>query len=1020
MSEATAKPPWTGWKGYLAALLAVGAALLVRLPLDAVLGSRRPYLTLFGGVAIAAWLSRWKAASVAALLGFVAAYALFVAPHYGSDPWPAPLVEFAGFAFSAGLIVAFGDAMHRARDRAERETRERRAGEFSERRRSELLRVTLASIGDAVVTTDAHGRVVGSNRVAQELTGWSEDQAVGQPLESVLRILDERTRQPVADLAERALSEGEVVHAVGQTLLVARSGEERAIEARAAPLRGPEGDVPGCVIAFRDVTERRSAERELWSGREELRITLSSIGDGVIVTDTGARVRSINAEAERLTGWSAQAAVGRAVEEVFRIVEEDTDEPVASPVARVLELGTVLGLANHTILIARDGRRTPIDDSAAPIREQNGPVQGVVLVFRDVAERRAAQRAQAQLASIVQYSADAIFTKDLDGIVQSWNAGAEQLFGYSGAEIIGKPITIIIPEDRRDEERMILARLRSGQPIERVETIRMAKNGRQIPVLISVSPLRDTDGRVIGAAKIIHDISDIVAAREALLASERRFRSMADIAPVLIWVSGADGGRTWFNRQWLEFVGRPIERELGQGWFENVHPDDAARCRETYARAFETRTPFSLAYRSKRRDGEYRWLLDNGIPRFGSRGEFSGYVGSCVDITEQKEAERALEEVDRRKDEFLAILSHELRNPLAPIRVAVSLLRRIAPPDPQLQELRETIDRQTLQLTRLLDDLLDVNRIASGKIVLRKVRASLGMAVSSALESVRPNLDERGHELVLAVPPEPIYVQGDPARLAQVFTNLLDNAAKYTEGRGRITLSVSSEGPQAVVRVADTGIGISAHQTTRIFEMFAQVAPPTEGGPGGLGVGLALARKLVELHGGTVEAHSAGLGRGSEFVVRLPRATEPREAARGPLDRAEVRPERRARRILVADDNVDSARMFTLALQALGYDVRTAHDGLASVQAAESFAPDVAFLDIGMPKLNGYDVARALRKRFGRDIALVAITGWGQDEDKRRAVEAGFDFHLTKPVDFEVVERLLQVQAHPGLPPPEL
>jgi PAS domain S-box-containing protein len=524
---------------------------------------------------------------------------------------------------------------------------------------------------------------------------------------------------------------------------------------------------------------------------------------------------------------------------------------------------------------------------------------------------------------------------------------------------------------------------------------------------------------VVGAAKIIHDITDIVAAREALLASERRFRSMADVAPVLIWVSGTDGLRTWFNRQWLEFVGRAVERELGEGWAENIHPDDAARWRETYATSFETRTPFSLSYRLRRRDGEYRWLLDNGIPRFDSRGDFSGFVGSCVDITEQKEAERALEEVDRRKDEFLAILSHELRNPLAPIRVAVSLLRRIGPPDPKLQELRETIDRQTMQLTRLLDDLLDVNRIASGKIVLRKVRTSLGLAVSSALEAVRSHIDARGHELVLVVPPEPIHVHGDLARLAQIFANLLDNAVKYTPGKGRITLTVSSEDKQAVVSVKDTGIGISAHQTTRIFDMFAQVASPIEGGNGGLGVGLALARKLVELHGGTIEVHSPGLGRGSEFIVRLPRIPESRSTARGQEELPAADAERRARRILVADDNVDSARMLTIALEALGYQVRTAHDGLASIQAAEAFAPDVAFLDIGMPKLNGYDVARALRARFGRDIALVAITGWGQDEDKRRAVEAGFDYHLTKPVDFEVVERLLLVQAQPGPAEPE-
>jgi PAS domain S-box-containing protein len=840
--------------------------------LNPVLEDRLPYLTLFGGIALAIWLSRWKQAALAALLGYAAA-------HYFSDAEDTSIAYLAaglaGYALSAGFIISFGEAMHRARERAEREVRKRHEAEESERRQKEQLRVTLASIGDGVITTDSEGRLTALNAVAAALTGWSADEVLGKPLDSV-----------------------------------------------------------------------------------------------------------------------------------FRIVNEETGEPMENPVEKVLRLGTVIGLGNHTVLVSKDGSRVPIDDSAAPIREQDGPLHGVVLVFRDVSAQRAAQRARARLASIVESSGDAILTKDLDGVIQSWNRSAERLFGHSTDEILGKPITLIVPPELAHEETEILARLRAGQPLERLETVRVVKDGRRIPVLISVSPLRDDDGRVIGASTIIHDMTEVVAAREVLRTSEERFRVMADSAPVLIWMSGPDKRRTWFNKQWLDFVGRPMEKELGDGWAESVHPDDYSRCLETHVTSSDAREPFSTTYRLRRHDGEYRFLLENGVPRHGSEGEFLGYIGSCLDITERQRAEAALQEADRRKEEFLAVLSHELRNPLAPIRMAVGMLHRIDPPEPKLQELRDTIERQTVQLTRLLDDLLDVSRIASGKIAIGKECVSLSLAITSAVEAVRPLIDLHGHELRVNAPAEPIYIQGDVARLSQIIANLLNNAAKYTEKGSRIEMTVAREGGEAVIRVKDPGIGISPDQIPRIFEMFAQVDPTLERGQGGLGVGLALTKTLVELHGGRIEAKSAGLGKGSEFIVRLPALPAP------PAPRPERRREAGAvssvgRRILIADDNEDSARMLAAALRLLGHEVRMTHDGKATLEAADSFTPAMAILDIGMPKMNGYEVARELRARFGERITLVAITGWGKEEDKRRAGEAGFHHHLTKPVALDALERLL-------------
>ena len=739
--------------------------------------------------------------------------------------------------------------------------------------------------------------------------------------------------------------------------------------------------------------------------RELLRVTLASIGDAVIVTDHGGRVRSLNPEAERITGWSQRDALGKPISDVFHIVNEYTGEAIESPVVKALRLGRVVGLANHTVLIAKNGTRTAIDDSAAPIREDGAPLHGVVLVFRDVTQERVAQRAHAHLAAIVQYSGDAIITKNLDGVVQSWNASAEKLFGYSADEIVGKSITILLPPELLHEEAEILARLRAGEPSERMETERITKDGRRLFVSISVSPLRDRDGSIVGASKIVHDITDRKVAEAALRENEVRFRSMADAAPVLIWVSDRDKLCTWFNRQWLEFVGRTMEQEIGNGWADNVHPEDYQQCLDTYVASFDARRSFTMIYRLRRHDGVWRWMLDNGIPRHDSSGQFAGYIGSCVDITPQREAEEKLREADRRKDEFLAILSHELRNPLAPIAIAADLLRRKPTQDPEERTLRDVIARQTTQLTRLLDDLLDVNRIRSGKIVLRRERTDLGSAVNRAVESVAPQFAAKKQDLTIDLPEEPVFVNADPTRIAQVAANLLGNASKFTPARGSIALRLSRQDGDAVLSVKDSGIGLNQDQIPHIFDMFAQVEPALGKTEGGLGVGLALTRMLVDQHGGTIDVKSEGAGRGSEFIVRLPALESP---AAQPADSSPVDAQPGRYRVLVADDNVDSALMLSEALRQLGHDVRATHDGIATLEVARSFAPQVAFLDIGMPRMNGYDVGKQLREEFGDRIMLVAVTGWGQEADRRRAREASFDHHLVKPVDLRAIEKLLE------------
>jgi PAS domain S-box-containing protein len=513
-----------------------------------------------------------------------------------------------------------------------------------------------------------------------------------------------------------------------------------------------------CIALWRREAEARArSARAIEAEKELFRITIASIGDAVITTDPEGRVTSLNAVAEELTGWKRTEAVSHPLDRVFVIVNEDTREPVENPALRALREGIIVGLANHTVLIGRDGTDRPIDDSAAPIRDSAGVVRGAVLVFRD--------------------------------------------------------------------------------------------------------------------------------------------------------------------------------------------------------------------------------------------------------ITERKRTEAALRDADRRKDEFMAVLAHELRNPLAPLQNAAAILRSEADAKPEVRRAIDIIGRQTGQMARLVDDLLDVSRITRGAISLRKRPMDLSQAVADAIEGVRPALEQRGHRLTVSLPDRPVLLEADPMRVTQVLLNLLHNAVKFTHPAGRIDLAGAVVGSVVVIRLRDTGIGISPEHMETVFDMFAQGDGAPGGAHGGLGVGLALARGLVQLHAGSLTAKSDGAGHGSEFTVELPLATT--SAGTGAPARADGAPppaQRGARRVLVVDDNVDAAESLAELVRLSGHTVRTAHDGREALGLATSFAPDLVLLDIGLPGMNGFDVAREIRQMpRGDTVVLVAVTGWGQEDVRRRSAEAGFNHHLTKPIDLDAL-----------------
>jgi len=451
-------------------------------------------------------------------------------------------------------------------------------------------------------------------------------------------------------------------------------------------------------------------------------------------------------------------------------------------------------------------------------------------------------------------------------------------------------------------------------------------------------------------------------------------------------------------------VGRDFAEAIRILWPEDV----AASVIKEFRNTLDTGQPYySHDYVHPRADIDgveaYEWQLHRLTLPDGTYGVVCYYY----DSTELRQAEESLRDANRRKDEFLAMLAHELRNPLAAIRNGVQILLRPDNDGDTARLASEIVDRQVRHLIRQVDDLLDVSRISRGIIELRKERTDLVAVVQHAIEAIRPHCDQLGHELIVMMPTQPLYVHGDGVRLAQVLGNLLSNACKFTDKGGRVQLALEREGEHAVIRVTDSGIGIAAEELFRIFDIFAQVDTTLERTRDGLGLGLALVKNLVEMHDGKVEARSDGLGKGSEFVLRLPLVAAPTEPATKPTpapDTISVR-----RRVLVVDDNRDSADSLAMLLTLMGHEVDTAHDGIEAIEKAETFRADIILLDIGMPRLNGYEAARRLRELHPRnDLTLVALTGWGQAEDRRLSDEAGFDAHLVKPLDFGELSKLLK------------
>jgi PAS domain S-box-containing protein len=627
--------------------------------------------------------------------------------------------------------------------------------------------------------------------------------------------------------------------------------------------------------------------------------------------------------------------------------------------------------------------------------------------------------AKAYLAAIVDSSDDAIISKNLEGIITSWNAAAERMYGYTAAEAIGKSIYIIIPPERQYEEKEIIERLRQGEKINHFETIRRSKDGRMVQVSITVSPIFDRHGRIIGASKTARDITERKRHQEELDSQRQWFEVTlasigdaviaTDIHMKIVYLNAVAEKLTGWKHQ--EALGRPIDEV-----FTIINEDSRLPVVHPLYDVIKTGAIHGLANHTMliSKDGTEYSIEDAAAPIRLPDGRLIGAVLVFHDIGDRRTLEKELKrkaetlaEKDRRKDEFLAMLAHELRNPLAPISNALHIARKKILSEETKEEALDMASKQVTHMVRLLDDLLDVSRITHGKISLQLECLDICETIKQAIDTASPIINKRHHTLQMHIPGYAIWVMGDSIRLTQLFGNLLHNAAKYTNDGGLIALDVQEDGKHVEVRIKDNGIGIAADQLPYIFDMFTQVDSSLERSFGGLGIGLTLVKSIAELHGASIEAHSQGKDKGTEFIVKLPIV----EKGRRPLGKTVAKHDEPSAsyRILVVDDNEASAKTLGWMMESMGHTVELSFTAKAALAKAEIFKPEVILLDIGMPDMNGYELCRKMRQDpLLKNAVFIAQTGWGQEQHLQRSKEAGFDFHLTKPISFDTLQRQLK------------
>ena len=801
-------------------------------------------------------------------------------------------------------------------------------------------------------------------------------------------------------------------------------GEYRWTVGRALPVRDDAGRIVRWLGTCTEIHEHKENQAALHDARLRQDAALVAADIGTWNYDIRADRLYADRNLAAIFGATDATAVGGALAQYLDAIHPEDLERTRAAIAASIATGQAFE-CRYRVRAADGGWRHVLARAKITLDEagQAAWMPGIVLDITRQQEAEDALRAsETRFRRLVDSNVIGILRYRLDGTIVDANQSFLDMLGYTRTDLEHGQLSssLLTPPEWVEANDRVMAQLRRTGRMDNHIKEYYRKDGSRVGVQMGATMLDEgaVDDSAEGIAYVV-DISPIRDAQLALARSEAQFRALADNIPQLAWMTEADGRVSWHNSRWYEYTGTTPEENCGPDWKKVHHPDHVDAMVAKYLGHIRRGVVWEDTFPLRCRDGSYRWFLSRAVPLRDEAGVIQRWFGTNTDITEQREAAEALREADQRKDEFLAMLAHELRNPLAPIAAAADFLT-IGTPDPaRLREVTAVIARQASHMTGLIDDLLDVSRVTRGQVSLNRAPVGIAALLAEAVEQVRPLVSAKGHSLALhfaddALPADDLQVNGDRKRLVQVFANLLGNAARYTPGGGRIDLRVAVHGGEVEIDVLDNGIGMSAHLLARAFELFSQGERSADRSQGGLGIGLALARSLVELHGGRIAAASDGPGQGSRFSVTLPclrrqaHAGAPHVGA--PASTATAGAD--ALRVLIVDDNIDAAQILAMYIEALGHRAEVSHSPSQALEHVRGARPDLCVLDIGLPEFDGYELAVRLRALPGcRDLPLVALSGYGQAEDKQKAVAAGFDRHVVKPIQGDDVMALLAAAA---------
>ncbi len=886
----------------------------------------------------------------------------------------------------------------------------RKQAEEELRKNEERYRLLADNVPDIIYSLNKAGEISTINSPALERFGYSLQDSIGSPF---LNFVHPEDHEIVINSFIQAQQEQRKLTQGLKFRIAAKNGVVYWFELNSKAHYDSEGRYTGEDGVLREITARKLAEDAVRKSEESLAITLHSIGDGVISTDIDGLIVNINPVAEKLCGWDLKDALGKPLPEVFTIINAETRQTVANPVKKVLESGAIVGLANHTVLISREGIEYQIADSAAPIRNKDGKISGVVLVFSDVTERYAVEMAlkesEERFKALHNASFGGIAIHDKGKILEC-NLGLSEMTGYSYDELVGMDGLMLIAPDSRD---LVLNNILASYE-KPYEAIGMRKNGELFPLLIEARnvPYKGKSARTVE----FRDITESKQAEEALSKSESEFRLLAESMPQIVWITRSDGWNIFFNQQWVDYTGLSLEESYGHGWNKPFHPDDQERAWDAWQNATTNLATYSLECRLRRFDGEYKWWLVRGVPVLDADGSVLKWFGTCTDIDELKISEENLEtaklhaeESDRLKSAFLANMSHEIRTPMNGILGFAELLKKPDLTGEEQQDYIRIIEKSGTRMLNIINDIVDISKIEAGLMKLDLKESNINEQIEYIYTFFKPEVEAKGMKLKFNTPLPALEatITTDREKVYAILTNLVKNAIKFTN-RGSIEFGYFRKDDYLEFYVKDTGIGIPKDRQEAIFERFIQADITDKMARQGAGLGLSITRAYVEMLGGKIWVESVE-GSGSTFYFTLPYSAHPaKEIVVQQYTTSNKTDQIRKLKILIAEDDEVSELLLDNSVKMFGKEILKARTGIEAFEVCKKNPDtDLVLMDIQMPEMNGYEATRKIRE-FNKEVVIIAQTAYGQSGDREKAIEAGCNDYIAKPIGQNDLIALIQ------------